>query len=142
MSDNNFIVNWDVNSDTLQLHSVKLILQPLVENAIKHGIKPLMNSKEKGSIDISIQKKSDTVEFTIKNDGPPVAQSMLAKLQQSLNNGDFPTNKNIGLKNVNKRIQLIYGKKYGCMISNDGRKTTVRITIPIIENIIFTETLI
>lgn len=135
MSDNNFIVNWDVNSDTLQLHSVKLILQPLVENAIKHGIKPLMNSKEKGSIDISIQKKSDTVEFTIKNDGPPVAQSMLAKLQQSLNNGDFPTNKNIGLKNVNKRIQLIYGKKYGCMISNDGRKTTVRIIIPIIENI-------
>lgn len=135
ISDNNFRVNWDIDSNTLPLHCVKLTLQPLVENAIKHGIKPLMNTSEKGSIDIFIHKKSDTVEFSITNDGPMVDQAEFVKLQQSLDDGDFPTNKNIGLKNVNKRIQLIYGKEYGCKISNDGYKTTVKIIIPIIENI-------
>lgn len=128
-------INWDIDEDTLSLHTVKLTVQPLVENSIKHGIKPLINSAQKGEIDISITRKSDTVEFIIRNDGPQVDQSKFTKLQQSLDNGDFPTDKNIGLKNVNKRIQLIYGKDYGCKISNDGFKTTVKIIIPIIESI-------
>lgn len=135
MSENGFSTHWDIDDDTLRLHTVKLTIQPLVENALKHGIKPLINRGIKGSIDIVIRKKDDLVEFTITNDGPPVDQDELAKLQEALDKGEFPTNKNIGLKNVNKRIQLIYGNKYGCKISNDGTKTTVKITVPIVENI-------
>lgn len=135
MSENGFSTHWDIDDDTLRLHTVKLTIQPLVENALKHGIKPLINRGIKGSIDIVIRKKDDLVEFTITNDGPPVDQDELAKLQEALDKGEFPTNKNIGLKNVNKRIQLIYGNKYGCRISNDGTKTTVKITVPIVENI-------
>ena len=106
-----------------------------MENALKHGIKPLINRSQKGTIDIAIRKKEDMVEFTITNDGPPVDLDELAKLQEALDSGEFPSNKNIGLKNVNKRIQLIYGNKYGCRISNDGEKTTVKINVPIVENI-------
>lgn len=135
MSGNSFTTHWDIDDDTLRLHTVKLTIQPLVENALKHGIKPLINRSQNGLIDITIRKTEDTVEFIITNDGPPVDLDELAKLQQSLDSGEFPSNKNIGLKNVNKRIQLIYGNKYGCKISNDGKKTTVKITIPIVENI-------
>jgi len=135
MSGNSFTTHWDIDDDTLSLHTVKLTIQPLVENALKHGIKPLINRSQSGTIDIAIRKKEDMVEFTIINDGPPVDLDELAKLQEALDNGEFPSNKNIGLKNVNKRIQLIYGNKYGCRISNDGKKTTVKINVPIVENI-------
>lgn len=135
MSENSFTTHWDIDDDTLSLHTVKLTIQPLVENALKHGIKPLINRGKKGSIDIIIRKKDDLVEFTITNDGPEVDLDTLTNLQEALDKGEFPSNKNIGLKNVNKRIQLIYGNKYGCKISNYGNKTTVKITIPIVENI-------
>ena len=135
MSGNSFTTHWDIDDDTLSLHTVKLTIQPLVENALKHGIKPLINRSQSGTIDIAIRKKEDMVEFTIINDGPPVDLDELAKLQEALDSGEFPSNKNIGLKNVNKRIQLIYGNKYGCRISNDGKKTTVKINVPIVENI-------
>lgn len=135
MIGNSFTTHWDIDDDTLRLHTVKLTIQPLVENALKHGIKPLINRSKNRSIDIGIRKKEDMVEITITNDGPPVDLDEFAKLQQALDSGEFPSNKNIGLKNVNKRIQLIYGNKYGCKLSNDGVKTTVKINIPIVENI-------
>lgn len=84
----------------------KLILQPIVENAIYHGIRP---SKEKGlRIEIRYRQSGKDLILEVKNNGIPYQKEKASSVKTKLGG--------IGFENVNQRIKLLYGKEYGLTI--------------------------
>lgn len=131
-SDNSINFIFDIDPEIYRYYTLKMILQPIIENSITHGIKLLRH--EKGFVKISGRIEKENVIFSIVNNGPPMDPNRLAALKESLLSvDDIPENNHIGLRNVNQRIKLIFGNSYGCTIDSENGNTTVTITIPIIE---------
>lgn len=99
-----------------------LILQPIVENAIKHGILP---RNEGGVVQISGSIENDSLILVIEDDGVGMDE---IKLRSVLDYN--PNRNNIGLSNVHNRIKSIYGSNYGLKIESEPDKGS-RVTIPI-----------
>ncbi|ULO07265.1 sensor histidine kinase [Paenibacillus sp. 19GGS1-52] len=87
--------------DEVQVRIPSLIIQPLVENAIIHGI---LKEKGTGVVTISVKDQGDTVRVGIKDTGAGISQETIEKVYS----GNMPENK-IGLFNVHQRVKLIYG---------------------------------
>lgn len=106
----------------------KLTLQPLVENALYHGIK---YKREKGYIHISGKQIGDVLCLTVSDNGIGMDPEELAQLQKEIERPCNETEKGFGLANVNERIRMYFGSEYGMRImSEKGRGTTVEVTIP------------
>lgn len=119
---NTFDVEFDIDESTLNLRIIHLILQPLVENAIEHGIKPLKSRR--GKIKISAHPADGNLVFTVSDNGAGIkdaetAQTVLGK-----------HSKGYGLKNVNDRIKLKYGDDYGLEVTSAQNPTEFTITFP------------
>jgi len=107
----------------------KLILQPVVENAIYHGIK---NRTEPGKIKLRAFIEDEKLVFEVQDDGPGISKKRLDEIMNQIQSED---NQDIGygLYNVNKRIILMHGKEYGVSIKSVEREgTTVTIRYPLI----------
>ncbi len=111
----------------------KVILQPIVENAYVHGIKP---KKGNGNIMVEVEQKDDNLEISIMDNGVGMNEEELSKINEVLQ-GDEPGIRNeydwqsIGLKNVHDRIKYLYGDEYGIEVtSNEGIGTIVKIVMP------------
>ena len=114
-----------------KMHVQKLILQPIVENAIYHGIK---NKIEPGMITVRAYIDADRLVFEIKDDGPGMTPEKVENLNTQIH---LDENRNLGygLYNVNKRIVLMHGKEFGVAISSaEGSGTTVTIIYPMINS--------
>ncbi len=122
-----FEVEWEVEEKVLDRECIKLFLQPIVENAISHGIKGMENRK--GRITISVKSDGDDTLFTVTDNGNGIEKEKLKKLQEQLMQPYDDYSKHIGVRNVNERVKLIYGKDYGVSIDSDknGTKVTVKI---------------
>lgn len=110
---------------------IKFTLQPIVENSIFHGIEP---KGTKGNIEIRVTKSSgDTLMISVKDDGVGMSREQIKKLME----GRYIEKKrfnNIGIKNVDERIKLIFGQPYGLKINSVlGEYTEVIITLPLIR---------
>jgi two-component system, sensor histidine kinase YesM len=95
---------------------LKLVLQPLVENALYHGIK---NKRQSGTITVRAKQKDENeVLLEVEDDGIGFTPEKLAKLQAELEDysGDIRMESGFGIGNVNQRIKLYYGKQYGLSI--------------------------
>lgn len=111
-----FDVVYEIQEDLLQIKVPKIMLQPIVENSIKHGISQV---RRHGLITIRGYHIDDDVYLEIQDNGNGI-QSKSTQLKGS----------NYGLKNIRERIQLEYGKQYGLSIeSREGEGTTVQIHI-------------
>lgn len=111
----------------------KLSIQPLVENAIVHGIEPMEHG---GTIRLSVKKEAGIISFTVQDNGIGIVPSELHQIRERLQNDvsiAFVTGSNgIGLFNVCKLIQLHYGKQYGLTIDSvPGAGTTIVLKIPL-----------
>lgn len=127
--ENSIDFTYDIDEEIFEYYTVKMILQPLIENAITHGVKSLRH--EQGRIKISLKHDSDTIKFAILNNGIPIPEERLSELQSMLENPtELPDNNHIGLNNVNQRIKLIFGNDYGCTINSDSEGTLVTVTFP------------
>lgn len=105
----------------------KLILQPLVENCIAHGYK----NKESLHITITGIRLSDAVQIQVTDDGDGIDDERMAAIREQLASTRQETD-NVGLFNSHRRLQLMYGSKYGAEIySISGVGTEVVITFPI-----------
>ncbi|MFC3749363.1 LytS/YhcK type 5TM receptor domain-containing protein [Paenibacillus sp. GCM10012306] len=93
-------VLYDID-DEVEVRIPSLIIQPLVENAIVHGI---LKEKGKGTVTISVKDQGDTVRIGIRDTGVGISEETIEKVYS----GDMPENK-IGLYNVHQRVKLIYG---------------------------------
>lgn len=93
-------LNIDVDENIKNINIPSLIIQPLVENSIKHG---LLKKREGGFVNIIAKKENNGCLITIEDNGVGIDQKIIDNLDDRID-------KNIGLKNVHNRIKLIYGK--------------------------------
>ena len=93
-------LNIDVDENIKNISIPSLIIQPLVENSIKHG---LLKKREGGFVNIISKKENKGCLITIEDNGVGIDQKIIDNLDDRID-------KNIGLKNVHNRIKLIYGK--------------------------------
>jgi two-component system sensor histidine kinase YesM len=127
------ILDYRIDADEAVLDGtiLKLILQPLVENAIYHGIK---NKRKGGTVFVRARRKDkNEVLFTVEDDGIGFTRYKLAKVQEKINSDSDELRleeRGFGLENVNKRIKLYYGKEYGLSIESEYQVGT-RITLVI-----------
>jgi len=108
------------------LHVPKLILQPLVENAIIHGIEPF---KEGGVLDITAYESTDILYIEVEDNGCGMYAADLERIRDGLRHNGYNLN-SIGIYNVDKRLRLYYGEAYGLEIASrigHGTKLTIRI---------------
>lgn len=120
------------DEEVLNYSVIKLILQPLVENAIYHGIK---QKRGMGRIVIGVRKAEGKLIFTVTDDGAGMSPQKLEELREMLRERD-PKNPNTGygIFNVNERIRLLWGNEYGLrFVSEPGKGTTVEVWHPLIE---------
>lgn len=124
-------VNWIINHNILDYMTVKLTLQPIIENAMYHGIKP---SGRKGIVSIIGYEEVETIVLKIKDNGVGMNDMHSRKINRSFGSDEIKETQHIGLSNVDQRIKLIFGKKYGLKIrGKEGKGTIVEIRIPKIK---------
>jgi two-component system, sensor histidine kinase YesM len=125
--DNQLDYHIDFQEEILSYKTLKILLQPLVENAIYHGIR---DKEEKGFISLRGSVQDGNVVFEVEDNG----KGMLPEQAQRLLLPDDSTSrKGIGIRNVNERIRLSFGHGYGIQIrSEPDAGTCVTITIPML----------
>ncbi len=132
-------VEKEVDENLLQIKVPQLILQPLIENAVVHGVETVKS----GTIQIKIyqDKENNHVILQIINTGKEMTEEDIEKVEYLLNGmrnqnpGEKPNHESLGIQNVNERIKLIYGEEYGLSIEPVGEgETASTITIPFVEN--------
>lgn len=126
-------ITRDVDDSLLYIMVPPLILQPIVENAIIHGVEAVKQAE----IHIHIYHDEEKVYLEVKNNGKKMTQEDKDKIHALLNEEEYLIKKapgrhtSIGIRNVNRRIRLVYGEEYGLTIEQDDELvTTSRITIP------------
>lgn len=119
-------VEYDIKKELLTLKTIKLLLQPLVENSIRHGRK---SDEEVLMIRVRVQLDGERVCFSVEDNGVGIEQDKLEKLRSQLEKFE----EGYGLKNVHNRVRLTYGEEYGVKIESVfGKGTRVLVYIPII----------
>ena len=126
-----FVVKYDISPETLDCKTVKFVLQPIIENAIEHGIKRL--GDKPGVIRVTSAVMNNRLVLSVSDNGPKISDEKLAELEKRLESEEIQETKHIGLSNVNQRIKLIFGEEYGVSIFSDTYETVVDIVMPVIE---------
>ncbi len=126
------ILEYDVSipEELWEYQVIKLTLQPLVENALYHGIK---KKRGKGHISVSAERYKDVLIFKVKDDGMGMEEARLEQVRGILDGSVVEEQQSggFGLFNVNQRIQLHYGSEYGLKVqSTYGAGTEVWVRIP------------
>ncbi|MCI8269279.1 MAG: sensor histidine kinase [Lachnospiraceae bacterium] len=122
-------IRIDPSLDDYQI--LKLTLQPLVENALYHGIK---YKRARGYIHITGRKEGEQLRLAVSDNGVGMEAADLEQLRRDVKRPCSETDKGFGLANVNERIHIHFGPEYGMQIwSEKGKGTTVELTIPAIK---------
>jgi signal transduction histidine kinase len=119
--DDKLKVNFDIEPGLENARLPSLILQPILENAIKYAITPRTDG---GSINVSARREDDTLRITIEDDGPGMPPE-----------GDPRRRRGVGLANARERLELIYGQRAGLTARNrDPNGCRVEIWLPLEED--------
>ena len=114
----------EVEPETLDCKVTKMVLQPVVENAIRHGIEPKGTS---GRIDIRVFRDGDDLVYRVRDDGIGADAAAI----QALLDQPAADHRGLGLKNIHDRLKLNYGARYGVTFDSvPGEGTTVTIRQP------------
>lgn len=125
-----FHLDCHVEEKLMDCKIVKLVLQPLVENAIYYGIK---QSPHKGTITIRAFARREVMVIRVRDNGVGISPLTLQYLNESLRGNILQENEHIGLRNVNQRIRLAFGEQYGLSVrSRVGAGTIVEMTLPML----------
>lgn len=126
----------NVEADVLGIKIPRLLIQPLIENAVYHGLE---KTRAKGVITLNASRTEGVLSIEVVDNGAGMAEDELEALNEKLsmdNNTYFKSlgnkkTKSIGIENVNRRIKLFYGESYGLKIESAvGQYTKVVVTIP------------
>ena len=121
---------WKINVDDAikPFLIAKFTLQPLVENAIQHGIRP---KGENGTLTITGSFEDDDISIYIMDNGIGIDEKRLQGLQNSLSSGEIRQGAGYGIKNVHSRLQMFYGMRYGLTINRaEIEGIVVKVLIP------------
>ncbi|MDD3278786.1 MAG: sensor histidine kinase [Lachnospiraceae bacterium] len=110
----------------------KLTLQPLIENSIYHGMK--VKEGKNGAVFIDVKKKNKDILIVLADTGTGMTQKQIDEMNQQLS--QYEETFGYGVRNVNKRIQLLYGEEYGLYyLGNNSGGITVEITLPYVTEV-------
>ena len=129
LHDGNFDYEIEAQTEILQCESLNLILQPLVENAIHHGIEEKTDGR--GKITVRGWKEDNCVWFMVEDNGVGMEQEVADKILTMESKG-------YGVRNVNERIRLCYGEKYAMKVESvvgKGKKMTIHFPARRLTNI-------
>lgn len=105
-----------------------LLLQPIVENTVVHGLEDV---EAQGQIDIHIHAREEQLIIDVADNGRGMTPEMLNKVRESIKEDSITKHSSIGMSNIDQRIKLCYGKKYGIRINSvPGEGTTVTVVLP------------
>lgn len=122
MHDNNFKVEWDVDESVMKWEMPKLVLQPLVENALEHGLD--LKEDDDRLLYIHTGQEDGKLVLIVRDNGVGMTQEKA----DSIIHYD---SKGYGVKNVNERISLLYGEKHVFrIVSSEGKGTEIYVRIP------------
>lgn len=121
---NQFTYTFDVDPDCLGYYCNKITLQPIIENSINHGLDLMV---DEGRIDVRVRFDGDDIVFSVQDNGVGMGPEQLEAIMQ---NG--PTDRTgIGIKNVNDRLKIYFGRSYGLSITSEPDVgTCVEIRMP------------
>lgn len=135
--DNRFQLNVDISEELRNYKVLKLILQPLVENALYHGLNYCTIGD---TITIRVYTKQALLFIDVHDNGQGIVSDTLEILQHTLSEEASFTElghrnkQSIGLKNIHSRIELYYGKGYGLTVTSQSSKwTNIQIKLPILN---------
>ncbi len=132
-----FDVTINVDDSLMERQTLKMVLQPIVENAMYHGLE---QKNSKGHLLLEgILTAEGSMQFIIEDDGKGMTAEQLSELQKAIHDYEniglyCNDNRSIGLSNINKRIKLQFGQEYGLDITSApevGTRVTLR--LPVIE---------
>jgi len=118
----------DIPADVLKMRVPRLSLQPLVENAISHGLR---NKRGEKNIGIRAHKTDTEILLIIEDNGVGMSEEMLEKVRTMNPEKALSTGTSIGLLNIAARLKLLFGREYGLEVeSGEQEGTTVILHIP------------
>lgn len=122
-------VEYDIPEELMTQEVIKIMLQPVIENSLMHGIEP-MNGM--GKIIVRARREEEKFILTVEDNGVGISEEKLEELHTRLAAGSEELPERIGIKNVHDRIRLQYGPDFGIEIfSKLGEGTTVAFVLPI-----------
>jgi two-component system, LytTR family, sensor kinase len=113
-------VEKDIDPETLNVQVPSILLQPLIENSIKHGLEPRIHG---GTVTLRSRLQGDRVMIEVADDGVGIVSEPASSIKRGGNG--------IGMKNVRERLEVLYGLQARfTVVSNPGRGTLVSIELP------------
>ncbi|WP_048824023.1 sensor histidine kinase [Bacillus sp. B-jedd] len=121
----------DCDQELADIMVPKLIIQPIVENALKHGFK----NRETGFLTINVERDESDICIIITDNGSGMEEGLVSKMNEEFAyKNSYSPQRSIGLLNVNQRIRSEFGASYGLkLISRNNKGTSVIITLPSIS---------
>lgn len=120
---NGITVSYNVGEDALNASVPNLLIQPLVENAIIHGLSEKINRKQLALLKISVKREEGSIKINIYDNG--------VGFSPEKDGTELKVGNRVGIKNINDRIKLIYGEEYSLTIDTKiGKFTDAQIIIP------------
>ena len=121
-------VRWDIDEEIFLYKTVRLTLQPLIENAVSHGLKP---KRYKGNIVIRGGMVEEFVYLVVEDDGIGMENAQCVALNHELMENYDGKSEHIGIRNVNQRIKILFGEEYGISLrAKEDGGMIVRMIMP------------
>lgn len=128
---NDFSLDIEVDETLMECRLPPMVLQPIVENAIIHGI---ADFRSDGVIRVHAQKNADVLFLTVTDNGQGMSGEQIDELLGQERNTDKRRFSGIGIQNVRKRIQMRFGSRFGLNIfAEPGKYTTVQLSLPFLS---------
>lgn len=121
---NQFTYDFEVDPGCLDYYCNKITLQPIIENAIMHGLDLMV---DEGHIQVHVSQDGDDIVFRVQDNGVGMSEPQVRAILEE----DGQDRTGIGIKNVNDRLQIYFGKQYGLQITSElDIGTTVELRMP------------
>ncbi len=122
-------VRWNIDPDVMCCGVPRMVLQPILENAVQHGVVPVRRS---GVIGVAAHRSADSLVLEVADNGVGMPMGALDALNSELAGSAGIGGDHIGLRNVNHRVRLLYSDAFGIrLVPNRGPGITVRIRLPV-----------
>lgn len=128
----NFEVVFDIDESLKGEKILKMILQPLVENAMFHGCRSRSSNDVPGQVLITSRRYDSKYVISVADNGVGIDSEELEKLKERLRDSSMNRKGSIGLTNVNQRLKIMFGDEYGLEIESElGKGTRVNLVLPL-----------
>ena len=119
----------EADDEILDSYVLKYLFQPIVENAVLHGIE---SKKGEGTIHVKFEKAGDMLSFEVEDNGVGLSEKKRQELYDVFENHNVIKGDNFALKNINAQIKIVYGEEYGISIKSvSNKKTIIGFIIPL-----------